>query len=192
MFKPLHKASAALLIACLICLPASAANRTAWTAGNGQGLASWGLLFNTTDFSTSHAGGFLQNADTVLSSVTAIANGTNLDQFMDISCQLTIGSSTTAAGANLTFWLFALQQDGTTYGDGHFTAGTSTTIVPVWAPIAVIPLYAAASQTTIIGEVNGIVIPPESFAVAIQNNTGFTLASTNACKYKTYNINLNN
>jgi hypothetical protein len=57
----------------------------------------------------------------------------------------------------------------------------------------VIPLYAAVTQTTLIGIAKGIVMPAGTFAVAIQNNSGFTLTSgTQTVKYRTYNINLNN
>ncbi len=59
------------------------ASRTAWIAGNGQGL-TWGTLINSADMTT----GPLATANTVLSSVADIANGTNLDQFMDISASL--------------------------------------------------------------------------------------------------------
>jgi len=37
-----------------------------------------------------------------------------------------------------------------------------------------------------------VIIPPGSFRLAIQNNSGFTLTSgTQTVKYRTYNINLN-
>src|ERR1700739_4906987 len=100
---------------------ASAANRTAWTAGNGQGL-TWGTLVNSADMAS------LPNGSTVLSSVAGIANGTALDQFMDISCKLAIPSNTVAAGANIAFWIYALQEDGSNYRDGQLTAGHAAAI----------------------------------------------------------------
>ena len=163
-------------------------SRTAWVAGNGQGL-TWGTLINSVDMTT----GPLATANTVLSSVADIANGTNLDQFMDISASLVIASSTIVAGANLSFWLYALNQDGSTYGDGQFTAGTGAAKTPTFPPCAIMPLVAAAAQTALIGFSAGIIIPPGSFRVAIQNNSGFTLTSgTQTVKYRTYNQNLNN
>jgi hypothetical protein len=133
--------------------------------------------------------GPLATANTVLSSVADIANGTALDMFMDISVSLAIASSTVAAGANLAFWLYELNQDGSTYGDNKLTAGTGAAITPSFAPCAIIPLFAAASQTTLIGYANQITIPPGSFRLAIQNNSGFTLtAGTQTVKYRTYNI----
>jgi hypothetical protein len=163
---------------------AQAANRTSWTAGNGQGL-TWGAIINSADMAS------MPNGDSVLSSVTGVANGTNLDQFMDISCELTIASSAVAAGANLALWIYPLQEDGSTYGDGLLTAGTAAAVTPAIPPAAVIPLY-ASTRTTIIGQANALVLPPGTFKVVIQNNTGFALTSgTQTCDYRTYNINLN-
>lgn len=165
---------------------AFAANRTAWTSGNGQGDAAWGTLVNSADMAS------MTNGESVLSSVAGIANGTNNDQFMDISCELTISSSAVAAGANIAFWLAPLQEDGTTYGDGLLTAGTAASLTPAWAPLATMPLY-ASTRTSLIGQANGIVIPPETFKIIMQNNSGFALTSgTQTCSYKTYNQNLNN
>jgi len=109
------------------------ASRTSWVAGNGQGL-TWGTLINSADMAS------MTNGQTVLSSVTAIANGTNLDMFMDISAVLVIASNTIAAGASLGFWLYNLQEDGLTYGDGQLTAGTPASLTPAWVPCATIPL----------------------------------------------------
>lgn len=162
--------------------------RTAWTAGNGQGL-TWGTLVNSADLAS------MANGKTVLSSVADIANGTALDQFMDISAICAISSSTIVAGANLAFWLYLLQEDGLTYGDGQLTAGTPASITPVNTPdfLGAIPLVAAASQTTVVGDLRGLIIPPGSFRVAMQNNSGFTFTSgTQTVKYRTYNQNLNN
>lgn len=162
------------------------ANRTAWTAGNGVGL-TWTTLINSSDMAS------MPNADTVLSTVADIANGTNLDMFMDVSASLAIASSTIVAGANLAFWLYALNQDGTTYGDGQLTAGTQAAKTPTFAAFGTMPLVAAASQTTLLGYIQQVIIPPGSFRVAIQNNSGFALTSgTQTVKYRTYNVQLNN
>jgi hypothetical protein len=160
--------------------------RTAWTAGNGAGL-TWTTGINSADLASMPTG------STVVSSVADIANGTNLDMFMDVSCRLAISSSTIIAGANLALWLYDLLDDGTTYGDGQFTNGTQAAKTPMFSPIATIPLVAAASQTLLIGYANQIIIPPGSFRLALQNNSGFTLtAGTQTVKYRTYNLNLNN
>jgi hypothetical protein len=162
------------------------ANRTAWTAGNGVGL-TWATLINSADMAS------MVNGATVVSSVADIANGTNLDMFMDISYQLVISSSTIAAGANFAFWIYALDQDGTKYGDGQFTNGTAASLTPAFSPCATVGIPAVASTTNMYGYAQQIIIPPGSFRVAIQNNCGFTLtAGTQTVKYRTYNLNLNN
>lgn len=161
------------------------ASRTAWTAGNGVGL-TWTTAINSADMAS------MATTNTVVSSVADIANGTNLDQFMDISASLVISSSTIVAGQNLSFWIYALNQDGSTYGDGQFTNGTPAAKTPTFPPCAVMPLVAANSQTALLGFAQGIIIPAGSFRLAIQNNCGFTLTSgTQTVKYRTYNINLN-
>jgi len=160
-------------------------SRTAWVSGNGQGL-TWGTLINSADMAS------MTNAQTVVSSVADITNGTNLDQFMDISYLLTIASSTIAAGANFAFWLYVLNQDGTHYGDNQFTNGTAASLTPAFPPCASVGIPAVATTTIMYGFAQGIIIPPGSFRVAIQNNSGFALTSgTQTVKYRTYNINVN-
>lgn len=134
----------------------------------------------------------MTNGQTVVSSVADIANGTNLDMFMDISYLLVIASSTIAAGANFAFWIYNLNEDASHYGDGQFTNGTAASLTPSFPPAAVVGIPAVASTTNMYGTATGIVIPPGSFRVAIQNNSGFALTSgTQTVKYRTYNINLN-
>lgn len=160
--------------------------RTAWTAGNGVGY-TWTTAINSADMAS------MTNGQTVLSSASVIANQTNQDIFADISTLLTIASNTIAAGANFALWLYALNQDGTHYGDNQFTAGTAASLTPCFAPCAIIPIPAVATTTTMYGFAQGIIIPPGSFLFAIQNNSGFALtAGTQTVKYRTYNLNLNN
>jgi hypothetical protein len=164
-------------------------NRTAWTAGNGQGL-TWGLLFAVTDYES------LANGSCVRSTIADIANGSNLDMYMDISYLLSIASNTITSGANFSFWIYLLNQDGSTYGDNQLpTAGTAAAITPAFAPVASMGIPAVATTTNMYGYATGILLPPGSFRMAIQNNSGFTLnaaAGSMAIQYRTYNINLNN
>lgn len=160
-------------------------SRTAWIAGNGVGL-TWSTAINSADMAS------MANGSTVLSSVADIANGTALDQFMDLSVRCAIASSTTTVGANFALWIYLLLDDGATYGDGNFVAGTQKAATPAFAPCAGIPLIAAAAQTTLVGYTTGIMIPPGPFRLALQNNSGFALTSgTQTVRYRTYNINLN-
>lgn len=161
------------------------ANRTSWVAGNGAGL-TWSLAFTSGNVNTATA-----NGSSMLSSTT-ITNGTALDMFMDISYTITIASSTIVAGANFAFWLYTLNQDGTTFGDNQLTAGTAAAITPSFSPCAIVPVFAKAATTSMVGLAQGILIPPGSFALAYQNNCGFAQATTgNSISYRTYNINLN-
>lgn len=166
---------------------ALATNRTAWTAGNGVGY-TWTTLINTADLATMPTG------STVLSSVADITNQSAQDQFMDISVAEAIASSTIVAGASLGFWQMPLNQDGTTYGDGNFAAGTQKAATPANTQnfIGSIGLIAAAAQTSLVGAITNIPMDPGSFRVAEQNNSGFTFSGTQTVKYRTYNINLNN
>jgi hypothetical protein len=162
------------------------ANRTAWTAGNLFSSLAFNAAFNAADINS------LPTGDSVLSSITPFANGTALDQFMDISIELTIASTAIAAGTNLGVWLAMQQEDGTTLGDGTLTAGTPAAITPAWTPIAAIPLF-ASTRTTLIGSATGILLPPGAFALILQNNSGVTTAASgNVASIRTYNQSLNN
>jgi hypothetical protein len=148
---------------------------------------TWTSFFNGSDLNS------LPNGDSVLSSVTAIGNGSSLDQFFDVSFVLTIASSTVLVGANLTMWLFPLNGDGTTYGDNSLTAGSQAAITPGLYPKLVMPLRAASGITKLYGTNNEpLVMPPGNWLPVLQNNSGFALsASGNAGYFRSYNINLN-
>jgi hypothetical protein len=162
------------------------ANRTSWTAGNSPGY-TWTAAFNSIDFT-----GAQPTSGQILLSTVTVSNQSNQDMFADFSIDQSIASSTIAAGANFAIW--AVQQtDAGNYVSG-LTAGTAgaATTAPPRPPDAVVPLYAATAQTTLIGVATGIIIPPGTFKWCIANNCGFTLTSTTQdWFYRTYNINLN-
>ena len=161
-------------------------SRTAWTAGNGVGY-TWTALLSSGDMAS------MATANTVLSGAGDITNQSAQDIFMDISYALAISSNTIAAGANFAFWLYALNQDGTHYGDNQLTAGSPAALTPAFPPCAVVGIPAVATTTNMYGFAQQIIIPPGTFRVAMQNNSGFTLTSgTQTVKYRTYNLNLNN
>lgn len=163
------------------------ANNTAWVGGSINSGLAWATLISSGDLTSLGT-----TTNTVIANSVSIANGTGLDQFMDISIQLAIGSSTIAAGANIAIWLAMLQQDGSTYGDNMIIAGTPAAYTPPWPPVAVFPLWAATGRTTLIGQVNGIIIPPGSFKAILQNNSGFALTSgTQSVSFRSYNQQLN-
>jgi hypothetical protein len=164
------------------------ANRTAWTAGNGEGF-TWGTAINGSDLAS------LANGSTVLSSVADIANQAALDLYCDVSVRLTVTSATPSAGAAFGLYLAALLDDGATYGDGSLTSGATITRAPPYAPCGIIPLGSSVATTLLAGFVQGILIPPGSFRFALYNNSGAALSSTAGnciVKYRTYNLLLNN
>lgn len=163
------------------------ASRTAWTAGNGVGY-TWTTAINSADLAS------MANGSTVVSSVADIANQTNQDIYADLSVRLAIASTAITAGANVALWLYALLDDGATYGDGQFTNGTQAAKTPAFPPIAIVN-FPVATLTALVGYVQGIVIPPGSFRFALQNNllpSTALSAGTQTVKYRTYNVNLNN
>jgi hypothetical protein len=159
---------------------AFAANRTAWTAGNGVGFTWTSAQANA---------GTLASTNSVLDS-TDITNQTALDLFCDVSHSLTIASSTIAAGASFNYYVAYLNQDGTTYGDNHVTT-TPAAAAPTYPPLGPVPCFAAAAQTSVIGNWTNIVLVPGTFRWINQNNIGFNLTAA-TIKYRTYNTQNNN
>lgn len=188
MFKKLFLSLIAALL--LFTGEAQAANRTAWTAGNGQGLtySSRTTAFGTADLTS------LASGSSVLSSGTPIANGTNLDMYADISVEITVASSTPSAGGYIAIYIAPLQQDGTTYGDGQLTAGTGAAYLPPYSPACIIPL-ANQAMTLMAGSCTGVLLPPGSFQFVAYNGSGVAFSGTaanNVVSFRTYNLNLNN
>ena len=151
-----------------------------WALG---AVTSWSALFNSADMAS------MTVSYSVLSSVAGIANGTNLDKFMSVSAVLACASAAIGAGDNITLWAAGLQADGTTYGDGLLTAGTPANLTPGWSPVATIPLY-ASTRTTIIGSMDGILIPPRTIKFIMQPNIAAAAglgSGTQTFDYFTYN-----
>jgi len=161
--------------------------KSSWVSGLGEGL-SWGALFSSAAATDINQSTPIPNGSCVMSTI-AISNGSALDIYADIAIRCGIASSTIAAGANFAIYLYGLLDDGSTYGSGELTAGTVSTALPPISPAAIFPLRAAASQTTLTGFAQGILLPPGTFRAVFQNNSGFTLNATgNVCQYRTYNI----
>ena len=150
-----------------------------WISGSGVGL-TWTAAFGASDLNSMPSG------SSILSSGGAINNGTPLDLFADIS--ISLGSFTPLAPNNISVFIYPLNQDGTTYGDGQLTAGTQaakTPAAPYWVGNIILTLVAGVQ----VGTLGGIRLPPGPFLFVIQNNAGATLASSgNVVKYWTYNL----
>jgi hypothetical protein len=150
-----------------------------WIAGSGQGL-SYGTAFNGSDLNS------MANGSAVLSSVADIANGTPLDIFAGIS--ISLGSIAVAAPSFLGIYVYPLNQDGTTYGDGYFSSGTQTAKVPS-ATYWVGNIIVGTTGTSVVtGTLDRIILPPRSFRFLAYNQLGVAIAgSSNTAKYETYN-----
>jgi hypothetical protein len=146
-----------------------------WIGGSGQGL-TWGAAFGTEINS-------LANGNAVLSSVS-ITNGTALDIFSDVS--FVAGATVTTAAPNyLGLYLYPLNEDGSTYGDGRF--GTAAAGPPPANYYRGTIGFNAATLTTIAGVFEGIRLPPGTFKFVLYNQAGVALAASNTCDYRTYN-----
>jgi len=136
----------------------------------------------------------LASGASVMSSI-AFTNDTDLQQFMDLSAQCTIASTTITAGSSLSFFIPYLQQDGTTYGDGALVAGSPTaTWSPLLDPIGGVPTVARAGVTAIVGDIGLVPIRPTAFRLVATNlilPATALAASGNAVAIKRYSQNLN-
>lgn len=130
----------------------------------------------------------LPNGDAILCS-TQIANQTNNDLYAHFS--IAFGSVTTFAGApNVQVFIYPLNQDGSTYGDGSFGSAAAGPPPAQYATSCVIP--APASTTGAFkGECWNIPIPPVAFKVVLYNNlnsTGNAASSGNVVYIQTSNF----
>ena len=146
-----------------------------WVAGSGQGL-TWGAAFSTETNS-------IVNGNAILSA-TSITNGTALDLFADVSYKAG-GTATTAAPNYLGLYLYPLNNDASTYGDGRF--GSSAAGPPPSCYYVGSIQFAAAASTTIAGVFTRIILPPGTFKFVLYNQSGATLATSNTINYRTYN-----
>jgi hypothetical protein len=170
------------------------ANTTAWTGGTLNSGLGWTLANSASDFQS------LAGGKAALSSAADLTNGTGLDQFYDLSFVGAIASTTLTSGANISIYLYMLLQNGTTYGDNSFTAGsgsthTITATIIGQAPVAIMPqAITGAGATVISGQAFGLLLPPGSFRFALANNllpsTAFS-AGTQSLYFRTYDQNLN-
>lgn len=166
---------------------AEAANTVAWIGGNLNAGTGWVTAVgnSTTGLAT------LANGSSILDGAD-VTNGTAFDLFADLSHSMTIASSTILAGAAISYWIYSLNQDGTTYGDNHLTT-TAAAVTPSAGPSCAINCFPGATQTSIIGNSNvfqPITLPPGTFRWAMQNNSGFAFTAA-TIKFRSYITNVN-
>jgi hypothetical protein len=114
-----------------------------------------------------------------------VANATNLDMFGIVSVNL--ASLACVAPNYLGVYLYPLNKDGTTYGDGRFNAGSAAGPPPANYQVGTIGLVAATQAQE--GSSGIIVLPPTNFIWVLYNQAGiaFATGSVNTFQYKTFN-----
>jgi hypothetical protein len=146
-----------------------------WIAGSGVGL-TWTNAYTGTTLNS------IASGNAILSDVQ-IDNSTALDVFADLS--IALASAAFTASPFVGVYLYPLNKDGTTYGDGRF--GTSAAGPPGASYyVGRIPLVAATQAQN--GTLRRIVLPPGAFKFVLHNQGGIAFAATaNTCQYRTYN-----
>lgn len=150
-----------------------------WIAGSGVG-------FTWTDATTAASLDTLASGSAILCTVS-ITNQTALDLFCDVSIGL--GSAAFVAPNFVGVYLYPLNKDGSTYGDGRF--GTAAAGPPPFNYAkGSIGLVAATQAQT--GTLTGIVMPPGTFKFVLYNQGGVAWVGSggNTFQYRTYNRSL--
>lgn len=147
-----------------------------WIAGAGAG-------FTWTDASTAASLDSIASGSSILCTV-AIANQTALDLFCDVS--LALASAAFVAPNFIGVYIYPLNKDGSSYGDGRF--GTAAAgVPPANYSVGSIGLVAATQAQT--GTLTRIVMPPGTFKFVLYNGGGVAWAGSNGntFQYRTYN-----
>lgn len=117
-----------------------------------------------------------------IASGAAIDNSSLLDLFMDVS--IALGSFTPVAPNFLGIYVYPLNQDGSTYGDGRFGSAAAGPPGANYYGGFISLVKAAQAQK---GVCNRIIVPPGSFKIVVYNGAGATLAgSANTLYYRMY------
>lgn len=163
------------------------ANTARWIGGVSPGL-TWASL------GVSIIANLNSLANGSCASTGAQNNASNLDLYLDFSFSCHPGATTTAT-SYFTTYLLPQNQDGTSYGDGSI--GVTTTFAGSPDPSFIVATHRLSSPVTTagfcVGIARGILLPPGSYLLVLQNNTGNALnASAGASvKMRTYSENLN-
>lgn len=117
-----------------------------------------------------------------------VSNNSNLDLVMDVS--VVLGSVTTGAGSPYVgIYIYPLNQDGSTYGDGQF--GSQVAGPPSASYLACNIPAPASTGAPIVGSCM-TAIPPINFKIVLYNGLLVNMASSgNTIKYQTFNRQVN-
>jgi hypothetical protein len=148
-----------------------------WVAG---AVSSWTPLCGTEVNSLASS----SSASNAVQCSTIVGNATNLDLYMKVSVSL--GSVASGAGSPYVgIYIYPLNQDGTTYGDGAFA---TTAVGPPATNYMGCSIPAPASVTAAITGSCYTGIPPTNFKVVFFNNLLVNMASgSNVVDYQTFN-----
>lgn len=136
--------------------------------------------FSAADFNA------LASSSGILSTATAVANGTTRRLYADLSFITVTSTFTPTAGGHLAFYLLPLLDDGTSYPNNAngATAGTQPAITYFAGAIAF-----GTTALAHAGMMRGVLIPPGTFKWYVINRTGVALpasATAMTCKYRLY------
>jgi hypothetical protein len=146
-----------------------------WVAGSGVGLTY------TDAFSTATLNS-IASGNAILSDLQ-IDNSTALDIFCDVS--IALGSAIFVAPNYIGIYLYPLNKDATTYGDGKFAASAAGPPASTYFVGSIAIVAATQAQE---GTLRGIVMPPGKFKFVLFNQGGVAFAASgNTCQYRTYN-----
>jgi hypothetical protein len=145
-----------------------------WIAGSGVGFTWTDLM--TTELNSIASGNAILGG-------TAVSNQTALDLFADFS--LVLASAAFVAPNYIGIYLYALNGDGSTYGDSRFGSSAAGPPPGNYA-VGNIGIVAATQAQT--GTLLGVLMPPGTWKPVLYNQGGVALASSgNTLKYRTYN-----
>lgn len=148
-----------------------------WVAGAGVGL-TWTTIMSTDLNSLASGNALLQAAD--------IANDSALDIYADFS--LVLASAAFVAPNFMGLFMYPLNDDASTYGDGRFTSAAAMTAANAPTPYWVGNFSLVAATQAQKGTLSGITLPPGKTRFVLWNQGGAALASSgNTLKYRTYN-----
>jgi hypothetical protein len=144
-----------------------------WIGGKGVGL-TWTTLDTTTLNSIAFGNAILSG--------TQIDNTTALDVYAD--AELDLASLAAVAPNYVGLYLYPLNSDGSTYGDGRFVSSAAG---PPPSSYWVGNFIMGAATQAWQGMVQRVIIPPAKFKFVLYNQMGVAFAATtNLLKYRTY------
>lgn len=125
------------------------------------------------------------STNTMTAASSAIANQTNLDMYVDV--EINLGSLSPTAGSYVALYILEAV-DGTNY---PAQSDADLRLTPTQL-LCTVPTGTTASTAQRIS-VRNVVIPPGTFKIKLDNQTGATLAGSaaNTVKFNAYNTNLN-